>query len=198
VTFRCQDLRRELPEGAFDLVLCRNLAFTYFEPALQQETLARLLSRTRPGGALAIGLHESLPAGHALAPWPGIRCVYMHTVARADLLRGAELWNRGLYWEAHEAWEGPWRAAGRHSPAGRFFQGLILLAAAALKHERGAPTTARRLAARGARALAGAQAAPPPFDAPGFAAAVAAWLAGERPAPPHFDTFGPPRPLPPR
>ena len=77
--------------------------------------------------------------------------------ARGDFRHGAELWNRGLYWEAHEAWEGPWRAAGRHTPGGRFFQGLILLAAAALKHERGASGTARRLAARGARAIAGAR-----------------------------------------
>lgn len=111
--------------------------------------------------------------------------------AREGLRRGAELWNRGLYWEAHEAWEGPWRAAGRHSPAGRFFQGLILLAAAALKHERGAPATARRLAARGARALASGL-PPTPLDAPAFASAVAAWVAGERAAPPRLDTFGPP------
>jgi hypothetical protein len=118
--------------------------------------------------------------------------------AREGLRSGAELWNRGLYWEAHEAWEGPWRAAGRHSPAGRFFQGLILLAAAALEHQRGAPATARRLAARGARALAGAQPGPPPFDAPAFAAAVVAWLAGERSAPPLLDTFSPSEPLLPR
>ena len=111
--------------------------------------------------------------------------------ARGDFRHGAELWNRGLYWEAHEAWEGPWRAAGRHTPGGRFFQGLILLAAAAVKHERGASGTARRLAARGARAIAGAHAAMPPFDAPAFAAAVERWVDGARPAPPIFDTFGP-------
>ncbi|WP_034387009.1 DUF309 domain-containing protein [Deinococcus sp. YIM 77859] len=41
---------------------------------------------------------------------------------------GAALFNAGQWWEAHEAWEGPWqRASGdeRH-----FLQALILLAAA--------------------------------------------------------------------
>jgi len=28
ITFLCQDIRKEAPEGSFDLVLCRNLAFT--------------------------------------------------------------------------------------------------------------------------------------------------------------------------
>jgi chemotaxis protein methyltransferase CheR len=77
VELRCQDVRREAPEGSFDLVLCRNLAFTYFEPALQAEVLARILAALRPGGALVIGLHESLPeSAPGLAPWPGARAVY--------------------------------------------------------------------------------------------------------------------------
>ena len=76
VAFRCQDLRRERPEGLFDLVLCRNLAFTYFEPALQQEVFGGLVEHTRAGGALAIGLHETLPASPALGLWPGARGVY--------------------------------------------------------------------------------------------------------------------------
>ena len=77
VELRCQDVRREAPEGPFDLVLCRNLAFTYFEPALQDEVLARILAVLRPGGALVVGLHESLPAAApGVAPWPGARGVY--------------------------------------------------------------------------------------------------------------------------
>lgn len=35
VRFLEQDIRRSYPEGRFDLILCRNLAFTYFEPALR-------------------------------------------------------------------------------------------------------------------------------------------------------------------
>jgi chemotaxis protein methyltransferase CheR len=61
VCFLRQDLRAELPDGPFHLVLCRNLAFTYFAPPLQKEVLARLVARLEPGGLLVIGGHESLP-----------------------------------------------------------------------------------------------------------------------------------------
>jgi chemotaxis protein methyltransferase CheR len=62
LTFRREDLRAGMPEGPFHLVLCRNVAFTYFarEP-LQREVLARLVERLVPGGVLVIGAHESLP-----------------------------------------------------------------------------------------------------------------------------------------
>jgi chemotaxis protein methyltransferase CheR len=67
-----QDVRRALPDRSFHLIACRNLAFTYFEPTLQLETLRRLLARLVPGGALVIGHRESLPAGDfGLHPWPG-------------------------------------------------------------------------------------------------------------------------------
>ena len=47
---------------------------------------------------------------------------------RPELRRGAELFNAGEWWEAHEAWEAEWmRAAGDER---RFVQALILLAAA--------------------------------------------------------------------
>ncbi|PTL83329.1 protein-glutamate O-methyltransferase CheR [Vitiosangium sp. GDMCC 1.1324] len=59
--FRREDLRQRMPEGLFHLVLCRNVAFTYFAPPVQHEVLARLLERLAPGGLLAIGAHESLP-----------------------------------------------------------------------------------------------------------------------------------------
>jgi chemotaxis protein methyltransferase CheR len=63
VHFELADLRRELPEGPFDLICCRNLAFTYFD-----EPLARRLERSfaellRPGGVLVVGLGEELPGG---------------------------------------------------------------------------------------------------------------------------------------
>lgn len=41
---------------------------------------------------------------------------------------GAALFNRGQWWEAHEAWEGPWLTA--QGPDRAFLQALILLAAA--------------------------------------------------------------------
>lgn len=77
VEFERQDLLAELPQRTFDVVLCRNLAFTYFEPDLARRTLERVASRLRPGGALVIGIHEHLPpdAGR-FAPWPGCRAIF--------------------------------------------------------------------------------------------------------------------------
>ncbi|HLE67409.1 MAG TPA: CheR family methyltransferase, partial [Burkholderiales bacterium] len=79
VAFARQDLRSELPEGLHDLIFCRNLAFIYFEARLANETLDRLLSRLRQGGALVVGLHDRLPAcAPRLAAWPGCRATYRH------------------------------------------------------------------------------------------------------------------------
>lgn len=76
IGFRCQDLRREWPVGPFALILCRNLAFTYFEEALQGRVLRQLIERLEPHGFLVIGTHESLPAGdHRLRASSGCRSV---------------------------------------------------------------------------------------------------------------------------
>jgi len=63
VDFRHQDIRREQPPGEFDLILCRNVAFTYFSEAVQRIVLARITERLRADGFLVIGRHESLPPG---------------------------------------------------------------------------------------------------------------------------------------
>jgi chemotaxis protein methyltransferase CheR len=77
VEFARQDLLVELPLREFDLVLCRNVALTYFDAERARLSLERLASRLRPGGALVIGLHEQLPQpGAAFEPWPGCRAVY--------------------------------------------------------------------------------------------------------------------------
>jgi uncharacterized protein len=51
---------------------------------------------------------------------------------REAMRAGAELFNAGEYWEAHEAWEVPWNAAKARGDAleANYVQGLILLAAA--------------------------------------------------------------------
>ena len=51
------------------------------------------------------------------------------------LRRGVELFNRGLYWEAHEAWEETW-TPDRHSPDRGFYKGLIQVAAGCLHYGR--------------------------------------------------------------
>ena len=58
-----QDVRKQAPEGKFDLILCRNLAFTYFDEATQREVLQRFADHCVDGGVLIIGAHEALPAG---------------------------------------------------------------------------------------------------------------------------------------
>ncbi|WP_338873359.1 CheR family methyltransferase [Myxococcus stipitatus] len=63
LVFRREDLRTHMPQGPFQLVLCRNVAFTYFAPPLQREVLAGLVERLAPGGLLVIGAEESLPEG---------------------------------------------------------------------------------------------------------------------------------------
>ena len=52
-----------MPDGPFDIILCRNLVFTYFEETLQTEILEGLLTRLCAGGILVTGIHESIPDG---------------------------------------------------------------------------------------------------------------------------------------
>ena len=54
-------------------------------------------------------------------------------------LHGIDLFNHGYYWEAHEEWEGLWRAAGRTESIADFLKGLIKLAAAGVKVRQGQP-----------------------------------------------------------
>ena len=61
VEFQCQDIRRQLPAGPWDLVLCRNLVFTYFDEPLQREVLEKLVGHIRAGGVLVTGKQETLP-----------------------------------------------------------------------------------------------------------------------------------------
>jgi hypothetical protein len=51
--------------------------------------------------------------------------------------RAVDLFNQGEYREAHDLWEDLWRPLGRQSREGRLLQGLIWLAAAAIKLEEG-------------------------------------------------------------
>jgi chemotaxis protein methyltransferase CheR len=70
VTFLVQDIRESVPEGPFHLILCRNLAFTYFDTNLQRETMQRISERLASGGVLITGNLESLPDGSwGVQPW---------------------------------------------------------------------------------------------------------------------------------
>jgi chemotaxis protein methyltransferase CheR len=76
VEFHQQDIRKAMPDGPFDLILCRNLAFTYFDLEVQHTVQRKLAQRLEPGGALLIGIHEALPEPAALAPSDATRGVY--------------------------------------------------------------------------------------------------------------------------
>lgn len=62
VQFLNEDIRQKTANNHFDLVLCRNLVFTYFQEELQCEILQQLQKSIVKGGALVIGIHENLPA----------------------------------------------------------------------------------------------------------------------------------------
>ena len=68
-------------------------------------------------------------------------------------LYGVDLFNRGYWWEAHEAWENVWLAAGRGTRTGMFIQGLIQIAAAQLKRVMHEDQGAKLLTASGIEKL---------------------------------------------
>jgi chemotaxis protein methyltransferase CheR len=65
IRFLRQDIRQRMPRGPFDLVLCRNLVFTYFDEAGQRRVLRRIARRMTAGGVLLVGRNERLPADAA-------------------------------------------------------------------------------------------------------------------------------------
>jgi predicted metal-dependent hydrolase len=64
-------------------------------------------------------------------------------------LWGVDLYNHGFAWEAHEAWEGLWRAVKHDETEATFLQGLIQCAAAQVKMSMGDDAATRRLLERG-------------------------------------------------
>jgi uncharacterized protein len=58
-----------------------------------------------------------------------------HYGVLVSLDRGVALFNQGLYWEAHEAWEEAW-TPDRRGPDRGFYKGLIQVAAGCLHYGR--------------------------------------------------------------
>lgn len=81
VNFISQDIRLAAPDGPFHMVLCRNLAFTYFDISLQKEVLRRIFDSLLNGGILVIGIHESLP-GEVIyfRPWVSNMGIYRKAI----------------------------------------------------------------------------------------------------------------------
>lgn len=95
------------------------------------------------------------PTGHSyhkpaeqLAPFEA-----WHWQSCDEYLYGIDLFNHGYWWEAHEALELVWVAAGRHTETGLFIQGLIQIAVAHLKRFQGSNDVAKHMAAEGLKKM---------------------------------------------
>jgi chemotaxis protein methyltransferase CheR len=61
VQFKRHDILEEDPSPGMALILCRNLAFTYFSKDRQMDVLKKISMSLEKGGALCVGKAESLP-----------------------------------------------------------------------------------------------------------------------------------------
>ncbi|MCC7410128.1 MAG: DUF309 domain-containing protein [Gammaproteobacteria bacterium] len=131
------------------------------------------------------------PAGHSYGRFEREPCSFAPARWHEcdDYLYGVDLFNHGYYWEAHEAIEGAWIAAGRDSADGRFLQGLIQLAVALLKHVQGHAQAAASLCRDGGGRLDRHPRLG--IDAETLRRQVEDHLAGRRAAPPRI-VLGPP------
>lgn len=107
------------------------------------------------------------------------------TLRNEGFALGLDLFNRGHFFEAHEALEDIWRAVARDLPSRRLrlhLQGLIQLAVAFHHHSTGNLVGARSVLARALRNLRGAERSFPDLDFERLRAELADWeryLAGE-------------------
>lgn len=77
VLFVEHDVRDPVPATGLQLILCRNLVYSYYEKDLQYEISQRLVDALQPGGVLVLGRHEVLPADVTeLVPLPYNRGIY--------------------------------------------------------------------------------------------------------------------------
>jgi hypothetical protein len=92
------------------------------------------------------------PAGHSFGHRPAPLASFDPEKWRdcRPYLRGIDLFNHGYYWEAHEAWEVLWHAAGKRGPTADFIKALVQLAVAGVKYLEDKPTGQKTHATRAA------------------------------------------------
>jgi len=61
VEFENRDISKSIPTRNFDIVLCRNLVFTYFQLNQQEKFLSKLKPHLKSDSLLIIGSNEDLP-----------------------------------------------------------------------------------------------------------------------------------------
>lgn len=78
VRFERRNIMEDPLPGKMDLILCRYLAFTYYEGGRRRQAAERLWQVLRPGGALMIGRKEALGPDEAdlFKPWPGTGAIF--------------------------------------------------------------------------------------------------------------------------
>lgn len=70
VDFFNLDIRRSSPRGVFHVILCRNLAFTYFDRPLQRHMVKKFAGKLEQGGVLVCATHEKPPLNESgFEPW---------------------------------------------------------------------------------------------------------------------------------
>ena len=98
------------------------------------------------------------PRGHSYStePEPPVPSVAPEDWRESpDYLYGADCYNHGYLWEAHEAWEGLWHVS-KHDPVqAEFIQGLIQCAAGCLKITMKQPRGVTKLTEQGIGRLLG-------------------------------------------
>lgn len=120
--------------------------------------LPRLTSRPLPPYSYVPGMWphpQSDPAGHSYGhrDEPPEPLTEENWQANPALRWAIDLFNHGYYWEAHEAWESLWHAAGQRGETADFLKGLIKFAAAGVKAREGNATGVRRHAVRASELL---------------------------------------------
>ena len=98
-------------------------------------------------------------------------------------LYGIDLFNHGYWWEAHEALEIVWVAAGRQTETGLFIQGLIQVAAAHLKKFQGFNDAAMHMATKGLEKMKRIKGIYLGIEVSTFRAAVESYFSGDNKRP---------------
>jgi len=100
-----------------------------------------------------------------------------------EYLYGIDLFNHSYWWEAHEALEAVWVAAGRQTETGQFIQGLIQVAVAHLKKFQGFNDVAKRMAIEGLEKMKRIKGVYSGIDISTFRSAVESYFSGENKMP---------------
>ena len=80
ISFERRDIRESIPDRVFDMVLCRNLVFTYFSEKRQRYFLQRLKPHLKKSGFLVIGSNEQVPETEWLELASGTHSVFKRVV----------------------------------------------------------------------------------------------------------------------